>query len=98
MIVACSRHGKRIGCKVSPDLWAAPGSAPVATEYIEFSYEFLGDATFHFYRLSAKFAQKHGIVPGTYPLPDVYPPWVDEITGMCQDCFLERYKNSTVRR
>jgi hypothetical protein len=83
MRIHCPIHGAQSVTWLSPDLQNSPQRAAGA---VHFAYEYAGQNVWSFL-LSADFVAKHAIQGGTFPLPDQYPKWMDEVTYVCARCF-----------
>jgi hypothetical protein len=91
MMIICEKHGCQPAMQVSRDLVDAKGQVSPDMQLVKVEYEYEGTIADR-YHLSPAFAGRLGFTqPTVLPLPDIYPPWVDEIpwSAVCVKCFDE---------
>lgn len=91
MMIVCKTHGGQPAMQVSRDVVDAEGKVLPDVELIRVDLEYQGTPT-HSYYLSPAIASRLGFTgPTVLPLPDDFPPWVDEVawSAVCLKCFEE---------
>jgi hypothetical protein len=89
MRLICPKHGIQAPMQLSPDIWEEPWKADKERGGIKVEYEFNGE-TVDAFLLSADFAKRVGAIDGPLPLPDQYPPWMDQLLAVCSKCLAEK--------
>lgn len=87
MIIKCHRHGGQPLLTLSQDVFEVgfDNSQLLVVVYESHGFPLLA------YYLSHRFADKHGVTEGTFPIPSEMPKWTTETTGCCASCFVERF-------
>ena len=96
MRILCSIHGVQKVRQISPDLWASAHEGSQTKNVIQVAYEYGGQVVDGFL-LSEEFAKEHKINGGVTTLPNDYPPWTNETTIVCENCFLENNQRRELR-
>jgi hypothetical protein len=86
MRIDCSIHGCQSVLQISPDIKRDPRRADRDRGGVHVVYEYQGMPV-DSYLLSAEFATAHDIPDGVFPLPDDYPPWINEVAIVGRKCF-----------
>ena len=85
MMLNCSVHGEALGVLVSPDIRASmrTGNLP-ETERLAFT---VGGEEIMWFLLSKRFILDFPVTqPLQTPLPEFYPPWVNNLEMACIEC------------
>ena len=88
-MVLCKTHGGRPAMHVSRDVVDEAGQVSPHTQLVRVDFEYEGTPT-HWFYLSSEIASRLGFTRSTVlPLPDHFPPWVDEVLwlAVCTECF-----------